>query len=366
MAGAGWRGVHSTRLGAEPGEGRAAGLSLGSHPQAAAPGPPQAPQTLSSTSAPKEERGRAPRRASARNTPVPPLALTLWLYLGGETEPMQLRAEAAAWGGGTEGPRARNVPLAPLGRGSTVQPCPSAGPQLPGEQGRSGQPGRAGSRAPGSTAGQDTRPSHRLAPAVERAPGPGEPPRAAASPSRATAAGGRPPPGGERAAGGAGTAPTNAPVGLGCLAGRLLLPYALPGGSQRWPGDTELSQEGDRRWSDCHPCENAPPWDPRPQPPSTGQGQAEADPTAAFGQPPTRDPRNALPSCHPLMVPIKPKGSARTGPSPAGSLPAASVGCSQRPRAVAGRRKGIQEAAPQPYKQHLAPSTHQEGPCEGG
>lgn len=76
---------------------------------------PRAPRTLSSASPPDEQRGRAPGRAGARNTPVPPLALTLRLYLGGETEPLQLWAGAAAWGSGRDGPRPHCIPRSPRG-----------------------------------------------------------------------------------------------------------------------------------------------------------------------------------------------------------------------------------------------------------
>lgn len=63
---------------------------------------------------PKQQRGRVPGRASARNAAVPLLTLTLQLYLGRETEPMQLQTEAAACGSGRERQMAHRVPLAPL------------------------------------------------------------------------------------------------------------------------------------------------------------------------------------------------------------------------------------------------------------
>lgn len=158
-----------------------------------------------------------------------------------------------------------------------------------------------------------------------------------------------------------------------------------------WGG---ASQESDRRQSDIHSCEKAPlqaalgtqptystlnsaqhPYGTQghsPPAPSTGQGQAEAHPTTECSGSPSRERlhRHTHPSCHLLMVPIKPiqtqgKCLYRSQPcrEPASS---SKSGLQPVPRACGrAERKRVQKVAPQPHEQRLAPSTHQEGPHEG-
>lgn len=139
-----------------------AGQSCWALPQAAGtgqghPGPTDPVQRQP----PKQQRGRVPGRHSARNIPILLLTSTLWLYLGSETEPVQLQTEAAARAAGRKGQGiiVSLLSLCPLQCSGTVQPHHISRESRTG----AGQRGWLGAGLRGSTSQQDrhTEPSAR-------------------------------------------------------------------------------------------------------------------------------------------------------------------------------------------------------------
>lgn len=130
-----------------------AGQSCRALPQAAGtgqghPGPTDPVQRQP----PKQQRGRVPGRDSARNIPILLLTSTLWLYLGSETEPVQLQTEAAAQAaeGRAKGSLCPFCPSAPCN--AVALSSPTTSPEGAGQE-----PGSVASWEQGSGAAHHSR-----------------------------------------------------------------------------------------------------------------------------------------------------------------------------------------------------------------
>lgn len=122
-------------------------------------------------------------------------------------------------------------------------------------------------------------------------------------------------------------------------------------------------------YSTFHPAHHphGTPSPPAQAAPGTGPSRCRVFGQPLLGQTPHR---NALPSSHPLMVPIKPvqtQGKRLSWAQPCREPASSERGVQPVPRGHGrAERDGAQQVSPPSHEQCLAPSTHQEDPREGG